>query len=341
MPAFGSGQEQNISSQELLQICKTMFFLLSSRSLDVALPTKACMETAMKFHDQTWLPRLVESLALGHTGPSPVKPESVHTSTYLFALACFSYFPECRELLDPKRTLDVLEAILKLYGETALATKASCAAAKESVAHQRAGVAAKTCCEEIANDWEGSDIVLLASLCAFTRLGPSLSCTGEELKSMLWRLAECTTVAAGVRCWAASGLACFNIYGFPSSLGRYMRRLLEESLFSDIDFLLKDGSRLLAHGVVLAVQCPSVLPERLGEVQLSKMISSRSFKALLEYAYSGVVHLDAADVEEMKILSKRCGLDSLSNLLHNRVPVFGLPPASCNLAPALTSGRYS
>lgn len=270
--AFGSGQEQHISGQELLQVCRTMFFLLSSTCVDVARPTKACMETVMKFQDQTWLPRLVESLALGHTGPSAVKPESVQTATNLVALACFSYFPECREFLPEERTMEVLEAILKIYGERALAKTVTCSA-KGSVVHQRAGIAAKTCCEEITEDWEGSDIVLIASLCAFTKLVPgsdrarSVSrslptgrLTAEGLRgdtvSLLWKLAECTTVAAGVRCWAASGLACFNIYGSPSRLGRDLCRMLDESLFPDIVFLLKDGSRLLAHGVILAVQCP-------------------------------------------------------------------------------------
>lgn len=334
------------------------------------------METAMKFQDQAWLPRLVESLALGHTGPSPVKPESVQTATNLFALACFSYFPECRELLPQERTLDVLMAILKIYGEKALEKKAhvSTCNAKGSVVHQRAGIAAKTCCEEITSDWEGSDIALIASLCAFTKLAQGsdraksvsqslptgrlteASCSqglyGDTV-SLLWKLAECTTVAAGARCWAASGLACFNIYGFPSLLGRYICQIFDESLFSDIVFLLKDGSRLLAHGVVLAVQCPAVLPNGLlrkekklvgdsvgYEVQLSRMISSRAFKALLEYVYSGAVHLDLEEVDEMKVLSKGCGLESLTNLLHGLVPVWGLPPASCNLASALESGGY-
>lgn len=374
--ANGSGQEQHISGQELLQICKTMFFLLASPSQDIATPTKASMETAMKFQDQAWLPRLVESLALGHTGSSLVKPESVQTATNLLALACFSYFPECRELLPQERTLDVLMAIVKIYGERALEKTAqvSMCSAKWSIVHQRAGIAAKTCCEEITEDWEGSDNVLIASLCAFTKLAQGsdrarhvskslqtgrlteASCSEGfhgDILSLLWKLAECTTVAAGVRCWAASGLACFNIYGFPSLLGRHICQILDESLFPDIVFVLKDGSRVLAHGVVLAVQCPSVLPEDLlrkekktlgdavgYEVQLSRMISSRSFKALLEYAYSGVVHLDLEEVDELKVLSKGCGLDSLTNLLHGRVPLWGLPPASCNLASALESSGY-
>lgn len=376
MAAFGSG-EQHISAQELLQICKTMFLLLSSTSQDVSTPTKACMDTAMKFQDQTWLPRLVESLALGHVGPSLVKPEGVQTATNLFALACFSYFPECRELLPQERTLDVLIAILKIYGNRALQNKqqVSNCSAKWSVVHQRAGIAAKTCCEEIAEDWEGSDTVLFASLCAFTKLmqgsdrartvakslrtgrltedGCSEGCYGGTV-SLLWALAESTTVASGARWWAASGLACFNIYGFPSLLGRQICQIFDESLFPDIIFLLKDGSRLLAHGVILAVQCPLVLPKGLyrkekklvgdsvgHEIQLSKMISSRSFKALLEYVYSGVVHLDSEEVDEMKLLSKGCGLDSLTNLLHGRVPVWGLPPASCNLASSLEYGGYA
>jgi hypothetical protein len=373
--AYGS-LEQHISAQELLQICKTTFLLLSSTCQDVSSGTKACMETVMKFQDQAWLPRLVDSLAIGHTGPSLVKPESVQTATNLFALACFSYFPECRELLPQERTLDVLTAILKIYGNRALQKKQQVSnwSVKWSVIHQRAGIAAKPCCEEIAEDWEGSDTVLFASLCAFTKLmqgsdraravAKSLrrgrltedSCSEGSYGgtvSLLWALAESVTVAAGIRWWAASGLACFNIYGFPSPLGRHICQIFDGSLFPDIIFLLKDGSRLLAHGVILAVQCPLVLPKGLHskekkivedsvghEIPLSKLISSRSFKALLEYVYSGVVHLDSEEVDEMKVLSKRCGLDSLTNLLHGRVPVWGLPPASFNLAPALESGGY-
>ncbi|KAG0572040.1 hypothetical protein KC19_VG064400 [Ceratodon purpureus] len=373
--AFGNG-EQHISAQELLQISKTMFLLLSTTCSDVSAPTKACMEATIRYQDQAWLPRLVDSLAIGHTGPSLVKPESVQTATNLFALACFSYFPECRELLPQERTLDVLTAILKIYGNRALQKnqRVSNFSAKWSVVHERAGIAAKTCCEEIAEDWEGTDIVLFSSLCAFTKVlqgserartvAKSLrrgrltedSCSEGSYGgtvSLLWALAESTTVAPGIRWWAASGLACFNIYGFPSPLGRNICQIFDEALFPDVAFLLKDGSRLFAHGVILAVQCPSVLPKGLRRkekilvgdsvvhgIQLSKMISSRSFKALLEIAYSGVVHLDLEEVDEMKLLSKGCGLDSLTNLLHGRVPVWGSPPTSCNLASALNFGSY-
>ena len=373
--AYGQG-EQHISAKELFQMCKTMFLLLSTSCQDVSSPTKACMEIAIKFKDQAWLPSLVDSLAIGHTGPSEVKPEIVQTATNLFALACFSYFPECRELLPQERTFNVLTAILKLYGNRALQKKqVSNNIAKLRVAHQRAGIIAKTCCEEIADDWEGCDTVLFASLCAFTKLmqgsdrakivSKSLqrgrltedgcsegSCGGTV--SLLWALVESTSVAAGVRWWAASGLACFNIYGFPSLLGRDICEIFDEPMFPDITFLFKDGSRLLAHGVILKVKCPLVLKKGLHgkekklvgdlvsyEIQLSEKISSRSFKALLEYVYSGVVHLDSEDVDEMKVLSKGCGLDSLKNLLHGRVPVWGLPPASCNLASALEPGGYT
>lgn len=375
VPESGSG-EQRISSQELLQICKTMYLLLSSISQDVSAPTKACMEIAMKFHDQTWLARLVESLAFGHTGPSQVKPEAVQTATNLFALACFTFFPECRELLPQERTLDVLMAIVKLYGNKALAKKqqASSCSTKWSLVHQRAGIAAKTCCEEITEDWEGADTVLFASLCAFTKLmqgsyrarviAKSLprgrlseaNCAEAlygDTVGLLWKLAESTNVATGVRWWAAGGLACFNIYGFPSLLGRDICKILDESMFPDIIFLFKDGRRLLAHGVILTIQCPSVLPKGLilkekkvvgdyvgHEIQLSKMVSFNSFKALLEYVYSGVVHLNLEEVDEMKVLSRGCGLDTLTNLLHGRAPVWGQPPASCNLASALDSGGY-
>lgn len=368
-----SSDEQQMSNDELFQICRTVFILLSSPCQVLSTSTKGSLENVLRLHEHAWLPRLAESLALGHTGPSLVKPDNVQTTTNLFALACFSHLPVCQELLLQGKALEVVMAIINIHAESSLAEETGVAVctAKWSVSHARAGIAVKTCCEEITEDWEGGNAVLFASVCAFAKLAQGsawarnmastygagtlngLNCSkeshGHNTISLLWRLAECATVAAGVQWWAACGLACFRIYGFPSALGRDIGQVLDESSFADIIFVLRDGGRLRVHSIILAVRCPSLLPGNfslprkavedpvLHEIHLSERISYQTLKSILEFVYSGVVHIELEEVDNVRVLAKRCGLESLTNLLHARAPQWGLPPAPCDLGLALES----
>lgn len=370
-------EEQQVSSQELLKLCKAVFLLLSSPSQALSASAALSLKEALELHGHAWIPRLVDSLAVGHTSPSLVKPESLQTAANLFALACFSWVPNCQELLLQGTALDVVQAIISIYARSALTENRGPSAygSKWSVSHARAGIAVKTCCEEIVEDWEGGHTVLWASLCAFSKLvqastwargvAHSLSkgrldgakCfegTQANIIGVLWTLAESTTVASSsVRWWAVTGLACFGIYGFPSALGRDLCQAFDDSFLTDLVFVLADGNRLHAHSIILSARCPSLLPKRVPygvkenleelvcpEVHLSDRISYGALKSLLEFVYSGVVHIELEEADTVRVLAKRCGLEPLTDLLYNRAPRWGLSPASCDLASALAAVGY-
>jgi hypothetical protein len=330
------------------------------------------LKTALELHGNDWLPLLVDSLALGHLAPSLVRPDNLQTPMNLFALASFAWLPACQELLLQGNVLEVVMAVICIHAPSAFATKQErLGSAKWSVSHARAGIAAKTCCQEITEDWEGDDAVLFASLCAFAKLASGSkwvngltvslkqgrldddslhSRTHGELVSILWQLAEGRTVSPGVRWWAVCGLACFGVYGFPSTLGRDLYQAFDNSSLADIVFVLADGSRLHAHAVILAIRCPSLLPNQspssnnttterfvCHDVHLSDHVSYEAIRALLEFAYTGLVQIHSTEINSVRVLAKRCGLLPLISLLHNRAPVWGLAPASCDLASALGS----
>ncbi len=361
-----------MTGQELLQLCRAVFLLLSSPSQGLSACSRLCLKTALELHGNDWLPLLVDSLALGHLAPSLVRPDSLQTAMNLFALASFAWLPACQELLLQGNVLEVVIAVICIHAPSAFTTKRErLSSAKWSVSHARAGIAAKTCCQEITEDWEGDDAVLFASLCAFAKLASGSkwvngltvslkqgrldddslhSKTHGELVSTLWQLAEGSIVSPGVRWWAVCGLACFGVYGFPSTLGRDLYQAFDNSSLADIVFVLADGSCLHAHAVILAIRCPSLLPNQspssnnanterfvCHDVHLSDHVSYEAIRALLEFAYTGLVQIHSTEINNVRVLAKRCGLLPLISLLHNRAPVWGQAPASCDLASALGS----
>ncbi|CAM6023862.1 unnamed protein product [Sphagnum balticum] len=364
--------EEQMTGQELLQLCRAVFLLLSSPSQGLSACSRLCLKTALELHGNDWLPLLVDSLALGHLAPSLVRPDNLQTAMNLFALASFAWLPACQELLLQGNVLEVVMAVICIHAPSAIATKQErLSSAKWSVSHARVGIAAKTCCQEITEDWEGDDAVLFASLCAFAKLASGSKWVNAltvslkqgrldddslhsrihgELVSILWQLAEGRTVSPGVRWWAVCGLACFGVYGFPSTLGRDLYQAFDNSSLADIVFVLADGSRLHAHALILAIRCPSLLPNQspssnnttterfvCHDVHLSDHVSYEAVRALLEFAYTGLVQIHSTEINNVRVLAKRCGLLPLISLLHNRAPVWGLAPASCDLASALGS----
>lgn len=383
-------EEQPINAQEVVQICKAVLLLLSSPSQATASCTKKCLEDALVSHGFDWLPSLVTTLTLA--GSNTIKINHIQTITNLLALACVSWLDVCQEQLLQLEALGVVVGIIQNHIRDINHKGTERLSLMSTPVYSVGGQA---CCTD-GQTWEGCDAVLFCALWAFFRM---IQCSGwvkrvretitqnlvdnlawddteeGEILYMLWTVAGDREKSAGVRWCGVCCLACFGIYGFPSIVGKDMKSAIDDSSSADVIFVMGDGSRLFAHGAILAAQCESMLPAKLQstvsvisvasdfksfgnlnggenekvsdpvssipvEVQVSPRLSRGALKALLDFVYTGIVYIPLDLVAEMKILAKRCHLERLTILLQGKGPVWGQAPAPCDLSLTLDSKGY-
>lgn len=235
----------------------------------------------------------------------------------------------------------------------------------------------KGCCW-VLEDWEGKDILLFYGLWALFGLVCNsyteknhteiVSVETNKLESQLVGTLQeiCNKVSSpGPRWYAAHILAYFGFYGFQSKFGEKIGKALKEKEFADMQFVFANGHLLNVHKVVLAVQCPSLLPpEQLPsekktssyssvgndtkklcgtfqEVRMSARVDQQVLLKLLEYIYRGYVEVEEELVMKLKSLSRHCNLHSLLQLLCHKSVKWGSPIPSSELALALSPvGRH-
>ncbi|KAL2621533.1 hypothetical protein R1flu_001738 [Riccia fluitans] len=374
-------EEQACSAAEVVQNSKAVLLLLCSPSPAVSARTKVYLEDALSSYGWDWLPSLAKTTALGVS-----RTDQLQLLTNLLAVACLSWIEDCRDELLKFGVLESVLGIVRGQTETMDQVKTERLSAMGASVHS---VGSRACCFD-AISWGGNDSVLFAALWALPKL---LQCSGwvkkiresvsdEILEKyneseggdfvyIMWKLAGDRSRAAGVRWWSVCSLACFGIFGFPSNMGRDLKRSLDESSLADLIFILNDGTRLPAHGIVLSVRCESLVPAKVGgssrrlhesspqysesqqtegldaeqsdsaltsipsEVHVSPRLTYRVFSTLLDYIYAGIVCIPSALVAEIKVVAKRCRLEPLVSLLQGRSPAWGQRSAPCDLEPAL------
>ncbi|BBN14107.1 hypothetical protein MPTK1_6g08910 [Marchantia polymorpha subsp. ruderalis] len=378
-------KDEPVNSLEVVQICKAVLLLLSSPSQVISSQMRMCLETTLTSHGLDWLPTLVKTTALGVS--KTVKLHHVQSMTNLLAVACVSWVEVCRDQLLKLEILRVILGIIQ--GQTDSVDQGK----MERLSAMRDSFATKACCVD-SESWEGNDCVLFTALWALPKLlqGSDWAKKIRESMSeeivdtanwskfedgdfvhMLSKLAGDRTRAEGVRWWSACSLSCFGVYGFPSKVGQDVKMSFDDPLLADVIFVLGDGSRLAAHGVVLASRCETLLPaelqvkvcENLGtagsrgdsdshhlremegadlvselrstpaEIHVSPRLSSKVLKIILEYVYAGIVCIPYALVADTKLVAKRCRLEPLTSLLQGKSPIWGKPSAPFDLSPAL------
>ncbi|KAG1365069.1 BTB/POZ domain-containing protein [Cocos nucifera] len=166
---------------------------------------------------------------------------------------------------------------------------------------------------------------------------------------------------SGPRWYSAHILSFFGFYGFPSKIGKKMERALHEDVLADLELLLSNGQSLTVHGAILAARCPYLLPPKESfqkektwgdgsskeqesrkdegrsrrEVRMSDRVDGGALKKILDYVYTGFIHVDDDLAKPLKILAKCCGLRSLSDMLHRKLPKWGTSSPSCDFIGAL------
>ncbi|PRQ30625.1 putative chromatin remodeling & transcription regulator BTB-POZ family [Rosa chinensis] len=231
----------------------------------------------------------------------------------------------------------------------------------------------KICCSS-SREWEGKDILLLYSLLGLAELIKHSGCVGDNLD----RIAGKNTLAhieaelvsklqdicndnctPGVQWYAAYVLSYFGFYGFPSKLMKRIGKAINNKDSADLQFVLTNGECFSVHGVVLAIQCPSLLPpegllpsevtsddssvtgsmevskEFQKDIRLSAHVDHQALVMLLEYIYLGYVQAEEELAKKLRTLAKRCNLQPLLQMLCRKRPKWGIAFPSPDLSAAL------
>ncbi|KAJ4980864.1 hypothetical protein NE237_031701 [Protea cynaroides] len=188
------------------------------------------------------------------------------------------------------------------------------------------------------------------------------SSEGHILINMLQQICG-GTFSAGPRWYATYILSYFGCYGFPSKLGKRIGEALNKNELADLQLILANRESVRIHGIILWVRCPSLLPmgelpqnEKIGddfadrqkiekskefrEIRLSTHVDHQVLWKLLEFIYTGYVEGVTDLLKQLKILSRRCNVHSLSHMLSGKRPKWDSAIACCDFTPALGPAGY-
>ncbi|XP_048425761.1 BTB/POZ domain-containing protein At1g04390 isoform X4 [Pyrus x bretschneideri] len=292
-------------------------------------------------------------------------PDKLQIIVYLMGLACYSALPQY-QVWGKKCVKTLLAFIRWCLTNNFHLERSSFAPHLHNPFHER------ICCWVSAEDWEGKDILLFYSLWGLAEwiqhwgcLGNNLDKTSGEMRNIEGQLVSelqdiCNnSCTPGVQCYAAYVLSYFGYYGFPNKLGKKIGKALTEKDYADIQLILANGECLRVHGVVLATQCPSLLPSELllpsevtceessvtcsmeickkfcKDIRLSAHVDHQALVVLLEYIYLGYLQAGQELVKKLRTLAKRCNLVSLLRMLYRKRPKWGSAHPSLDLSAAL------
>ncbi|KAL7217359.1 hypothetical protein ACSBR1_029123 [Camellia fascicularis] len=284
-------------------------------------------------------------------------PDNLQTTINLMSLACYSGLSQYRKHVIKGQGIKTLIAIIRWCLSNDVHIKRSSVAP-----HLHNTFSERTCCWIHTEDWDGEDIPLLFSLWGLAELmhhAGQVDYNEAQLVSELQGICSDDTSTPGPRWYAAYILSYFGFYGFPNKIGKRIGKALNEKELSDLELILTNGEPLSVHGVILTVQCPSLLPpeklprnerssdgsfvrkdaEKCGrlkkEVHLSAQVDRQALLKLLEYVYLGYLQAGAELVKKLKMFARHCNLQCLLQLLCKKNPKWGTPVPSLNLTSAL------
>lgn len=287
---------------------------------------------------------------------------------YLMGFICYSRLEEYEVWIIKQKGLKTLFAFMKwCLSNHFQVERLSFAPHLHNAFHE------KICCSS-SRDWEGKDILLLYSLLGLAELIKHSGCVGNDLdrtagKNTLAHI-EAELVSKlqdicnnngtpGVQWYAAYVLSYFGFYGFPSNLMKRIGKAINDKDSADLQFILTNGECFSVHGVVLAIQCPSLLPpegrlpseitsdhssvtgsmeiskEFQKDIRLSAHVDHQALVKLLEYIYLGYLQAEEELAKKLRTLAKRCNLQPLLQMLCRKRPKWGTAFPSPDLSAAL------
>ncbi|XP_062168771.1 BTB/POZ domain-containing protein At1g04390 isoform X5 [Alnus glutinosa] len=322
----------------------------------------------LKPNGKEYLKHVLHTLSYTASGSNLGMPNVLKIVINLIGLTCYSGLPQYQRNVIKGEGIKTLLVLVKWCLENDVHIgRLSFAPHLHNTFHERC------CCWVSTEDWEGKDIPLLYSLWVLAELmhnsgsarnildifAGEMAYTEAELVSKLQEICI-NTSTPGLRWFAAYVLSYFGAYGFPSKIGKRIGKGLNEKEYVDMHLILTNGDSLSVHGVVLAVQCPSLLPSKelyldentfdgssvrdftrksFGEVRkeirLSAHVDHQALLKLLEYVYWGYLQAGEELVKKLKTLAKRCNVQPLLQLLSRKSPKWGTPFPYSDLSLAL------
>ncbi|XP_021603154.1 BTB/POZ domain-containing protein At1g04390 isoform X8 [Manihot esculenta] len=321
------------------------------------------------------LKRLMHMLKIRPSMDNVGMPNMLQTSINLVALVCYSGIPQYQSHIVENGGIHALMDLIWWclrndihIGRLSLAP------------HLHNTLSERTCCWICKEDWEGNNILLLYGLWGLAELmhsgssgntveifGGQVDYTEAQFVSTLQGIcSDNSGTSPGIKWYAAFILKYFGLYGFPCKLGRHIVKALNMNEYADVQLILTNGNSLSVHGVILSAQCPPLLPseemshyekasngssggydtkskpEKLHkEIRLSSHVDNLALAKLLEYVYVGYLNAGEEPLKKVKILAKRCNLQSLLIMFGRRHPKWGTPFPRYDLSLALApAGLY-
>ncbi|XP_077219525.1 BTB/POZ domain-containing protein [Tasmannia lanceolata] len=311
---------------------------------------------------EKYLENLLNNLRLAAIGDDLAVSDSLRVVTNLIGVACYLCLPQYRNLIVNSEVIKTLSSYIRRCLTSDIHVRRTSIAS-----HLKNTYNEITCCWVHTEDWEGGDIVLFYSLQGLSELIRHSDCVcnlqeksldspeAQILVDMLQKI--CTgSFSPGLRWYSALSLSFFGFYGFSSKLGKRIEKSLNDNELSDLKIILSNGQSLKVHSVILSVSCPSLLPpnkrktldmsaeeqdiEQLckgvrQEVRLSARVDNHALIKLLEFVYTGFMKADDDLGKHLRVLARRCKLQSLSKMLQRKQPKWGTSIPSCDFTPAL------
>lgn len=351
---------------------RAVLMMIYSPCKYIASQARSKLSEALKPEGKRYLKSLMDYLCYVSSRDEFGRPDE-RTFFSIVGLTCYSGLPQYRKYVLQSEGIKMLLAFIKqcLKNDFHLG-RLSFASNSQNM------FSSWTCCQTCAEDWDGGGILVLFALWGLAELihnsgpmrnHPDLFCgqmeyTEAQFINKLQEICSDTSIP-GLRWYAAYLLSYFGVYGFPSRLGKRIGNAFGEKENADMQLILKNGESLSIHGVVLMVQCPSLLqtvelPLDKGssdgspvrqyteltknfkkEVHLSSHVHHLPLVKLLEFVYLGYLQAGEDLLKSLKSFAKHCKLQPLLQMLHRNRPKWGMAFPGLDLALALNSDGHT
>ncbi|XP_034678091.1 BTB/POZ domain-containing protein At1g04390-like isoform X4 [Vitis riparia] len=345
---------------------RALLMMIYSPCKYIASQAQSKLSKALKAEGKRYLKSFTDYLCYVSSRDEYGRPDE-RTFFSIVGLTCYSGLPQYQKYVLQSEGIKMLLAFIKqcLKNDSHLG--------RLSFASNLQNIFSRwTCCQTCAEDWDGGGILMLFGLWGLAELihhsgrmrnHPDLfrgqmEYTEVQFINKLQEICSDTSIP-GLRWYAAYLLSYFGVYGFPSRLGKRIGNALGEKENTDMQLILKNGESVSIHGVVLMVQCPSLLQtvelplhkessdgssvrqytesakKFKKEVHLSSHLRHQPLVKLLEFVYLGYLQAGEDLVKSLKSFAKHCKLQPLLQMLHRNRPKWGMPFPGLDLALAL------
>lgn len=336
---------------------RTVLMMVYSPCKYIASKARTILFELLKPNSSDYLECLMHTLISGSSTNTLGMPYVVQVVIHLIILTCLLVLPQYGNIIATDRAVQILLGLVRKCLIGSYSFKRSTYAS-----HLRSTLIEKTCCKTYPDVWEGRDVCLFHCLWALTEI---MHHTHPSDVSAIWKKHSeldlmsslqdmCSDPSVGGARWfGACVLSYYGLFGFPSKFGKIIGKARNDNDFADIQLNLVDDEPLRAHGVLLMVRCPSLLPlphdrtpsdddspdkiKKLPkDITLSSRVHRQELEKLLDYVYVGYLYTEEEDtVKKVKTLAQGCRLQPLTQMFYRRLPKWGTPFPTFDLTPAL------